>query len=328
MSLRCQQIYFGRRRCAHSTFGDEEVCRWHKIAREFRADLKRTRGFAQQGFLYAAYGSLAAVLGSLFMLSRDPSPVWVFAAVYSLGWGATLLADAVMALDYPFSGLPFWAKLLAVGLAVTVVSGGLGSLYLVYHPEKAQQLAAMAGQAAWWTQHGPRLLVVSTALLALSNLKLLLGRILFVRIPHFGPVATLTTGALVAWAIKPYTQPYLPEPKVQEAFWQAAVGGKSLLALGVIWFITFNVAEMVNVTMRRSALDEESFKATIWPSYPVCIIAPWLGMLVARFALVWLDVQGAVPFGVAAALATVPFCILGTKGLLRWKGEARLFFPH
>jgi len=139
-------------------------------------------------------------------------------------------------------------------------------------------------------------------------------RILFWRSHSFSMVVAFVTAGVVLQALQPLIRSFIPatDPERLRGFWKAALGDAVTIPLLLTAFVSFNVCELINVGIRKARCDPQTFRTTVWPSFPVCILSPMLGILAARYVLVALGIQGAIPFGVIAIAVAIPLNIVGT----------------
>ena len=99
-------------------------------------------------------------------------------------------------------------------------------------------------------------------------------------------------------------------------FWSAGTGTLSSVPLLIALGVSFLICEVINAGMRRAMCDKRTFDVTVWLSYPVCIGPPFVGMLVSRYLLSWLDMAGPIYFIFLTTVITVPLCIVGTRWVI------------
>jgi hypothetical protein len=58
------------------------------------------------------------------------------------------------------------------------------------------------------------------------------------------------------------------------------------------------------------------FRATVWPSFPICYGSPMLGLAGARFVMVWMKMQSAWLFVPIALFINVVMVVVGTRGVV------------
>ncbi len=214
---------------------------------------------------------------------------------------------------------PFWPKLLIGSYLVGAgILAGAGAL-VVLAPDSALPLVPMITRDPSWHTWGPAVLTAIIAFVLWFDIAFIRSKVLV------GGRRTLSNGlalvpiALLVYGITPAAlrQGVLGSPKAREGFWAGATGSTSNGALLVALVIAFCVSEFLNANMRRAVLSPDQFKATIWSSYPICVGAPIVGMLIARTLLAVAGWSTAVGFVVLTAIVTAPLTIAGTRLLTR-----------
>lgn len=317
--LECQKTFLRGGRCHNLTFRDEEWCRWHKILHEFRADLAK-RSHANRQLMTGSFAWLALAGWGLWKYAHTPHLIFIFLAVAATGCSAKLFADGVLARDYPLSQFAGWAKLLAVGMVVEILGEVAFAALIVLVPGSAEPIIRSIGTNPRWITYGPMMLAIAAAYFASTMTRLFLSRIFFRDFPSLGAIGAVASGILIAWAMQPVIKPILPDPKIQQQAWSDLLGPNMWIPIGLAYFVAFNLCEIINVRMRKSRLDNDEFKRTIWPMFPPCYGPPILGTLAARYLLPLVGLRGPVLFVILAVALAAPMCVVMTHVALHLMG--------
>jgi hypothetical protein len=314
MQLTCQKVYMNRVRCRAHTYGMGDLCRWHRIAHEFRSDLKDKPEWITGGLMFSVYPFLAMAAFGLWKFSRSPDAILLLFGLFTLGTALKHFADAVIARDYPLSQFAFWPRLLAFGMALEVASGLAGTGLVLVTREAALPLVRAISERPGWLTIGPSVVAAAAIVGTVSSLKMIRARILFRHSPTFNTMLDFLSFGAIILGFQPLMAKYAPvKPEAAKSFWAGALGGDRVWPLPVAYFIAFNVGEIINVRMRRVALDDEAFRKTIMISFPACTIPPVLAMLVTRYLLVWTGFPGPLPFIILTVAQSIPLCIMATR---------------
>lgn len=339
--MRCQKTYLADGHCKKGVFGASKWCRWHKIIEEFRADLSRYPKIAAQGMMLASSGLAYGAGYSLWMYSKQGAVVWGILAVFLIGSSAKYFADGCIAQDHPFSQFALWGQLLAFGLAVEVTAGATLGFYLVSHYSEAEGLAGELSLPSFLAKFAPSLLTAAIVLEVGVSVRLLVKRIFFWRRPMVNSLLTIMIWGMVGTALRPIWMP--PEqhlkfeqksksisesPRVPSSqsdaerrradnFWQPALGDHYWTPVIAAWVLGFIVAEVINKRMRSRDRAVAVFRATVWPSFPVCYGSPLLGAEGARYIMVWAKAQNSWLFVAVAISINAVAATLGTIAVVR-----------
>lgn len=257
-------------------------------------------------------------LSSFWMFVKDGGIIWLLVAGVAIAQAAKFFGDSMIAADGPFSQFTIWPKLLAFGLLSEAVFGAMLAFSIGSNPANAQPLVAFLGKSPKWIEYGPSVIAAGGIICSAIAFKMFVSRIWFRRIPYFGPVVFFVTVWVANWCLQPAVRKVTDiTPESTKKFWEAALGANVATSLFVTWFLGFILCEIVNSTIRRRICDNDKFTATTWPSFPACYLPPLLGLFVARFALVWCGLSGAIPFAVIVLLASGILCWFWTKRIVQ-----------
>lgn len=312
--------------CRYPTFGGGAWCRWHTIQRQFRRDWERLPNGKSQSLMFGAGTALVLTLIGLWKFSTTTEVVWVFLAVFAFGTVLLYLADGIMAIDYPHSHYAVWAQLLAAGFVVQIVAGGASVIYLLGDDQAARPVLRTVWHNDDWLTYAPLGLVALLSSFTLSRTKLFLDRILFRSFLWFDTAATAVTLTVTGWVSASVWDRIIPALSLDHIvpagdagrthFWQSGLGEHYWLWLIGAWIVGFNLAEIINVRMRRFALTLEQFKETIAISLPICLSSPGFAIVSSRLVIGWLDRGGGVLFLLLTGVLTALICRLLTRWLI------------
>lgn len=200
---------------------------------------------------------------------------------------------------------------------------------------------------------GPSIVAAYTLVNAGFSAKLLLGRLLFIRRPSLNAaltiamVSALGTAARIpiqglppddaafAASVQPReatrtiepSAPHPPSAQRREAsddtsYWESAIATDSTWVVWLVMAGCFCMTEVVNMRLRRRTGSRVVFRATIWPSYPICHGGAVLGVFASRYAMVWGGVHHLWAFTACALAVSGTVSMLGTRLLLSQKLRA------
>lgn len=327
--MRCQKLYFGNRRCRNSALAAGQWCRWHKIVQEFRKDLSaRSEKYARSATFAAAVG---VQLGgyALWRFAHHGSWLWCELALVALGSAIKLFADGIIAQDHPFAQAAWWGKMLTFGILLEVCAAAIAGWHITVDPARGAALVREFTSAPAAIKWVPPLAAALLCRDLLANLRVLMSRVLFIWRPSFNIVLQMAMIFLPAAVLLPLIASHfgstrgdlsvsvplvLPGLGSFFASMYAPPIRKPLLAVYVVGFI---LAEVVNKHLRQRAEALPVFRATIWPSFPVCCGAPGFGALAV--GLVAFLTQGLNPWLLAAfgVIVSGVSAALGTKAVIR-----------
>ncbi len=290
------------------------------------------------------FGSSACAYGigySIWMYSKNDAIVWGLLAVFLIGSSAKYFADGCIAQDHPFSQFALWGKLLAFGLIVEVSSGVLLGAYLTSHYSEAGKLAGALSLPSFIARYAPSLCTAAVVLETWLSIRLLVARVLFLRRPALSSIITLLMWAMTGAALQPIwmlsdqrvqfeqknqskSEPQKKEISRSDAerrwrddFWRPVLGDHYWPPLIVAWVLGFIIAEILNQRMRRRDEVGAVFRATVWPSFPICYGSPLLGAAGARYILVWMKVANPWLFGALSISFNAIAATIGTSLIIR-----------
>lgn len=323
---RCQNLTPNGRQCRRRAFRDGELCRYHRIAKEFSSDLQQRGRVVPPLLLVGAIFTTKEAYRAFDHYFQGESIIWLAFGTFALGWGLALLADSMMARRLPAARWIVWPRLLELGL-IAVVAGGMATHNLVMServssPEQtATAIQALVGRG------DPQLAMSLTASAAVVTSAImglmLIRRIWYFRAPHLGVAAVwpATVFAVVSAFRDPEavarSQPLVTIPTLDyEVFGTGTIG--------IAGFIGFAVCEVINARMRNMQLDREGFQQTIWPSYPVCAGVPGLAIVASMLGLSAVGIDSAVALVAMSAVASGVLCHHITRVLInRYHDRAR-----
>lgn len=192
------------------------------------------------------------------------------------------------------------------------------------NPSKVTSLIQATFPSPWWVKYGPAMAVLFTSSCAAIVTMRLLRDVFFYRsafleyavwpLTMILPVRSLyqlaREGIPWVWGNMP------PAPANTGELWYSVVGDR-LWFVNLVWFLAFLVCEVINSRSRIQELTDKEFRLTTWPSFPVCIGSPFIGLLVSRYLLTWLGIQGLMPFLFLTVVVAIPVCYLETKWVNR-----------
>lgn len=316
--LRCQQIFLRNIQCPRSTFRNGQLCRWHQISQEFRADFRNRGQFFSRLLILGAGSTLFMAGFCLWRYATYSGTLWLFVAAWAIGLSLMLFADAIMALDYPFSLLVVWPQLLAVGIVLDIVGGFSTSLYLINHPAESLPMVRWLTSGKIQDAYAPALVASVAIIFSASIVKMLFSRILYFNSPMLQTMLWPLVIMMIVTAFRPTLQllGMAPTSQQSEGFWMVVVGDKISQTLLTTQIIAFSVCELINAGIRRRRCDKVIFKKTVWPSFPVCIGSPFVAMLASRFILAFAGVKSPYAFGLLAVVLSIPICIITTNWVI------------
>lgn len=338
--MQCQKTYLAEGYCKNQVFGASKWCRWHKVIEEFRADLRHYPKLAAQGLMFGASGLAYLAAYSLSMFAKHDSLIWVTVSVFFVGGSVKYFADGCIAQDHPFSQFAFWSKLLAFGLFLEIVSGSVLGYYLATNYSTAAEIARQFSLPSFLSKYGATLITAALILECSFSIRLFVNRVLFLRQPALNSLITIMMFGLMGTALRPLWLPQTPpdlgqqshparlsptkQPNATEAerswtdhYWEPALGNRYWPPLIAVLVLGFVLAEIVNKRMRSRDQAMAVFRATVWPSFPICYGGPFLGAQGARLILLWTKTHGPWLFVPAALSLDIVAVALGTHFLIR-----------
>lgn len=321
MRIRCQQVYLQGRQCPYRTDGQGMYCRWHRILHDFRRDLQKMPWIAHF-YMYGVYTSLAMLVFFQWKSLQVPHLIWLLLSVWSICWALILFSDAIIAKNFPLSQFAIWGKLLAYGLGGAILSGAVVIAYISADPSAAKPLLDLLADRISWLDS--RVLVAVATVAIVPNVKMLLERILFLRFKYTGTVLWLGSLWVATWALRPRILELVGHtPESSGNFWADVLGENYKWPLGIAYIVSFLLCEHLNVRMRVSRCDESTFKATVWPSFPVCAGTPLLALVFGRYALALTGWSSSTLFVVLAVGVSIPICLYGSSMIVRQAQPSR-----
>ena len=101
-------------------------------------------------------------------------------------------------------------------------------------------------------------------------------------------------------------------------FWSVGTGTQSQTPFLIAFGVSFLICEIINLGIRKAKCDKQIFDATVWPSYPICMGSPFVGMFVSRYLLSWLHMASPIFFTLLSTAIAIPLCILGTRWVISY----------
>ncbi|MBX3064730.1 MAG: hypothetical protein KF726_17235 [Anaerolineae bacterium] len=317
--LRCQILYpTNYARCPNPTYRILPICRWHRIMAEFRRDYQ-IAPWAAHVMMYLAGSSFFAVIFCSYQFSVTVDGRWLLPIVASTGMTFATFADSVMARNYPLSQYALWAKMLSTGILLVAIGAAILAFYAVLAPDATrafvQQLTTDERLIDW----SPALIGIIGGFGFGIYGRMFLRRVLFIRnrFANWG-VYGVQLG-LIGAALQPLFMNLSPiSPQNSPDFWTPILGDSNLLPIGIVWFIAFNICEIINVRARRAELTDAEFKRTFEISYGACILPAVLGLFAARYLMIWLTLSGVVILGAISIAIAIPLCMATTRWVINW----------
>lgn len=102
-----------------------------------------------------------------------------------------------------------------------------------------------------------------------------------------------------------------------KTFGQPVIGKNYKLTLVISLLIGFIVAEILNKRIRTRGKGRVVFRATVWPSFPICFGSPFFGIVGIRYLMVWLQIHNAWLFGIGSVLVAAFVVTIQSKWLIR-----------
>ncbi len=359
--MRCQKTFLLDGQCTHEVLGAHGWCRWHRIIESFRSDLSSRPRLAAHGMMLGSSASTLLAASLVWTFAVRGYPLALLLAAFCLGTACKLFADGCIARDHPFGQFALWGKLLTAGVVLEMLGGAAAGIYVLIDRAEIVDLIRALRDAPVWSdivphipaelRFGPSIVAAITLVSAGLSAKLLLGRLLFIRRPAlnaalgiamlsgFGTAArpaifgvpadeaaalvqpTETASATQAPEASPPAVPRGDAPG-EAGYWTAAIASDSTWLVWIVLAGCFCVTEVINLRLRQRAGSKAIFRATIWPSYPICHGGAVLGVIASRYAMVWLDVHHLWSFSACAVAVSGAVSFIATRTLLKQKFRA------
>lgn len=209
MKLRCQYISLPGNQCSHSTFQGGMYCRWHKILIEFRNDFQK-RKWAGQIMMVGVYSFLGLSIYALTLFTRSHNYAFIFLFFFAACNSLKFFSDSIMALNYPLSHFALWPKMLALGLALEIISVASVVYIAAVNSSFILPLVHLILSDKISANYGPA--IFSTAAIAYSCIMayLLAKRILFIKWPFLGMFLFFIWVSLSTSVFKPILTSKIP----------------------------------------------------------------------------------------------------------------------